>query len=107
GGRKEIWGMDYDGANQHQITHLGTTSLSPKISPDNSRIAFSALGKGGWDIRMYSLELDRPVAFQHYSGTNLSPAWSPDGLKLAFSSSRGGDPDIYVADASAGGDAKR
>ena len=106
-GRKEVWGMDYDGNNQHQITHLGTTSLSPKISPDGSRIAFSALGKTGWDIKMYSMDLNRLVAFQHYSGTNLSPAWSPDGLKLAFSSSRSGDPDIYVVDASAGNDPKR
>jgi len=107
GGRKEIWGMDYDGNNQHQITHLGTTSLSPKISPDGSRIAFSALGKTGWDIKMYSMDLNRLVQFQHYPGTNLSPAWSPDGLKLAFSSSRSGDPDIYVVDASAGGDPRR
>jgi TolB protein len=106
-GRKEVWGMDYDGSNQHQITHLGTTSLSPKISPDGSRIAFSALSKTGWDIKMYSMDLNRLVAFQHYPGTNLSPAWSPDGLKLAFSSSRSGDPDIYVVDASAGGDPKR
>ncbi len=106
-GRKEIWGMDYDGNNQHQITHLGTTSLSPKISPDGSRIAFSALAKTGWDIKMYSMDLNRLVQFQHYPGTNLSPAWSPDGLKLAFSSSRSGDPDIYVVDASAGGDPRR
>src|SRR5450756_1103652 len=28
GGNKEIWEMDYDGANQHAITHLGTVSLS-------------------------------------------------------------------------------
>ena len=27
------------------ITHLGTISLSPRISPDNSRIAFSSLGR--------------------------------------------------------------
>ena len=40
---KEIWGMDYDGANQHQITHVGY-AISPRISPDNSRIAFSSLG---------------------------------------------------------------
>ncbi len=43
-GSKEIWAMDYDGQNQHQITHLGSISMSPRISPDNSRIAFSIAG---------------------------------------------------------------
>jgi TolB protein len=106
-GHKEIWGMDYDGANQHQITHLGTISLSPRISPDGSRIAFSSLTKVGWEIMMYSLDLSRMVSFPRYGGgTNLSPAWSGDGLKLAFSSSRSGEPEIYVADAS-GGNSRR
>ena len=63
-GSKEIWAMDYDGQNQHQVTHLGTISLSPRISPDNSRIAFSSLGSQGWSIRMFSLELGRTVAFR-------------------------------------------
>ena len=49
---------------------------------------------------MYSLELNRTVSFPHMGGTNLSPAWSGDGTKLAFSSSRGGEPEIYVSDAS-------
>ena len=62
-GSKEIWAMDYDGQNQHQITHLGSISLSPRISPDNSRIAFSSLGSEGWAIRMYSLDLGRMVSF--------------------------------------------
>ncbi|HUJ96445.1 MAG TPA: Tol-Pal system beta propeller repeat protein TolB [Terriglobales bacterium] len=100
GGHKEIWGMDYDGANQHQITHLGTISLSPRISPDGARLAFSSLGKGGWDILMYSLDLSRLVTFPKFGGTNLSPSWAPDGTKLAFSSSRSGDPEIYTVDAS-------
>jgi TolB protein len=39
-GHKEIWMMDYDGANQQQITHQGSISLSPRISPDGSRLAF-------------------------------------------------------------------
>ncbi len=105
-GHKEIWAMDYDGSNQHQITRLGSIALSPRISPDGSRIAFSALTKGSWEIMMYSLELNRPVTFPHFGGTNLSPAWSGDGLKLAFSSSRGGEPEIYVTDA-AGGNLQR
>src|SRR5437588_1535220 len=101
-GHKEIWAMDYDGANQHALTHLGSISLSPRVSPDGSRIAFSSLTKSGWEIMMYSLELSRAVGFPHMGGTNLSPAWSGDGLKLAFSSSRGGEPEIYVSDASGG-----
>jgi len=99
-GHKEIWSMDYDGANQHQVTRQGSISLSPRISPDGSRLAFSSLTKTGWDIVMYSTELNRIVTFPRYGGTNLSPAWSADGTKLAFSSSRGGDPEIYVVDSS-------
>ncbi len=102
GGHKEIWAMDYDGANQHTVTTLGTISLSPHISPDGSRLAFSSFTGAGWEIRMFSLELNRLVSFPRLGGTNLSPAWSPDGTKLAFSSSRSGKPEIHVVDQSGG-----
>ena len=97
GQNKEIWGMDYDGANQHQITHVGY-AISPRISPDNSRIAFSSLGRNGFQIGMYSLLLNRPVNFANAGGTNVSPAWAPNGQQLAFSSSRTGDPEIWISD---------
>jgi TolB protein len=103
-GTKEIWAMDYDGQNQHAITHLGTISLSPRISPDNTRLAFASMGREGWSIRMFSLELNRMVAFPAGTagGSNLSPAWSADGSKIAFSSARTGDPEIWVSDPSGG-----
>ncbi|MBZ5720499.1 MAG: Tol-Pal system beta propeller repeat protein TolB [Acidobacteriia bacterium] len=97
---KEAWVMDYDGANQHQVTHQASISLSPRISPDGSRLAFSSMTGGGWDILMYSMDLNRLVTFPRFGGTNLSPAWTPDGTKLAFSSSRSGAPELYVVDAS-------
>jgi len=106
GGDKEIWEMDYDGANAHQLTHLGTISLSPRVSPDNGRVAFSSLGHSGWAIRMYSLVLNRMVSFPNVGSNPFSPAWSSDGTHLAFSSSRTGDPEIYISDAS-GGSLKR
>ncbi len=99
GGHKEIWLMDYDGANQRQLTNLGSIALSPRLSPDGSRVAFSAITAGGWNIGMYSLDLGRIVSFPRFGGTNLSPAWAPDGKQIAFSSSRTGDPEIFVADA--------
>jgi len=103
-GSKEVWVMDYDGQNQHAITHLGTVTMSPRISPDNSRIAFESLNREGWSIRMYSLDLGRMVAFPAgtVGGSNTTPAWSSDGAKIAFSSSRSGDPEIWITDAAGG-----
>src|SRR5580658_2641214 len=102
GGNKEVWQMDYDGQGAHQLTRLGTISLSPRVSPDNDRIAFASLGRQGWSIRMYSLVLGRMVSFPSMVGTTLSPAWSSDGAKLAFSGSRTGDPEIFTSDAGGG-----
>jgi TolB protein len=103
-GSKEVWSMDYDGNNQQQVTHVGSIALSPRISPDRSRLAFSALTKDSWQIMMYSLDLGRTVSFPRYSGDNISPAWSSDGSKLAFSSSmHQGSSNIFIADASGAG----
>ncbi len=103
GADKEIWEMDYDGASPHAVTHLGTVSLSPRVSPDNSRVAFSSLGRDGFQIKMYSLLLGRMVNVPAGGGTNVSPAWSPSGRELAYSSSRTGDPEIWIADSNGGG----
>jgi TolB protein len=101
-GHKEMWVMDYDGSNQHQLTHQGAIALSPRISPDGSRLAFSGLTRGGWEIEMYSTELNRLVTFPHFGGGNFSPSWSPDGTRLALSSSRNGHSEIYVCDGAGG-----
>ncbi len=99
-GNKEVWGMDYDGANQHQITHISSICLSPRISPDGSRLAFDELNSHGSNIRIYSMSLHRMVSFPVHDGTDFSPAWAPDGNNLAFSSSRSGDPEIWISSAS-------
>jgi len=100
-GNKEIWVMDYDGANQRQLTHLRSISLTPRWSPDSSRIAFTCYvpfrGITSAQICMYSMASNRIIAFPRFRGTNSSPAWSPDGSQLAFMSSQTGDPEIYVS----------
>lgn len=99
-GHKEIWMMDYDGQGQSQVTKLGGVALSPRLSPDSSRIAFTYLGKNGVELAMYSLELGKMVTFPHFGGTTQTAAWAPDGTKLAFSSSMRGDSEVFIADAS-------
>ena len=98
--------MDYNGANQHPVTKLGTIALSPRdFSGWLARRLQRPVGRCVGDSDVFA-ELNRMVSSPRLGGTNLSPAWAPDGIKLALSSSRGGYPNIYVMDAS-GGNANR
>ena len=103
-GTKELWVMDYDGAGQRPLTLLRTISLTPRWSPDASRIAFTcfmpANGLVSAQICMYSLDAGKVVSFARFRGTNSAPAWSPDGTQIMFSSSMQGNPELYVTDTS-------
>jgi TolB protein len=97
---KELWVMDYDGANQHPLTSLRSISLTPRWAPDTSRIAFTCYTKTGVGpasphICMYSVDAGKVVSFPHFKGTNSAPSWSPDGSQLVFSSSMAGNPELY------------
>jgi TolB protein len=103
-GNKEIWVMDYDGGNQHQLTHMKSIALTPRWSPDASRIAFTCYVPGRFGVTsaqicMYSMASNRLISFPRFRGTNSSPAWSPDGQQIAFMSSQNGDPEIYTINA--------
>ena len=106
-GVKEIWVMDYDGANQHQLTNLHSISLTPRWSPDGSRIAFTCYapykGITGAQICMYSIDASKLISFPRFAGTNSTPAWSPDGTQIIFSSSmQGTGTELYVSDINGG-----
>ena len=92
--------------NQHQVTHLKSISLTPRWSPDATKIAFTCYvpfrGITSPQICIYSTASDRLISFPRYRGSNSSPACSPDGSQIAFMSSQNGDPEIYVTDAGGG-----
>ncbi|MEE9235345.1 MAG: Tol-Pal system beta propeller repeat protein TolB [Candidatus Acidoferrales bacterium] len=112
-GSKEIWVMDYDGHNPQRVTRCRFLCLTPRWSPDNSRLAYTAYEQAAaspqvprTSIQLYSLLMNRRLAFPYLGGTTTTPAWSPEGTQLALSSSRTGDHEIYVV-ASDGGRMRR
>ncbi len=102
-GNKEIWAMDYDGSNQHKLTSLHSIALTPRWSPDATRIAFTCYPTAGSilsaQICVYSDVTSRLLNWAHHPGTNSAPAWSPDGTKIMFMSSMFGNPELFVAEA--------
>ncbi len=71
--------------------------VSPAVSPDGARVAFSALG----DLWIHTLGgASERITDDPWVETD--PAWSPDGSRLAFSSDRDGQLDLHVWDTASG-----
>lgn len=95
---KEIYIMDYDGANAGPLTTYRSISFMPAWAPEGDKIAFITFRRNTSDIEILS-PLDRRLSpFPSVGGTTGTPSWSPDGSQIAFSSSRDGNTEIYTAD---------
>jgi Tol biopolymer transport system component/DNA-binding SARP family transcriptional activator len=64
----------------------------PALSPDGSRVAFTARAPESTnvDLYLYTIGDDRPVRLTRDEGVDDNAAWSPDGTRIAFTR---GDPD--------------
>jgi TolB protein len=96
--QKEIWVMDPDGSNQHQLTHLNSLSIMPAVSPDGSKIAFTSFARGNPAIFILSTDTGRRLPFYNQvASMNATPDFTPDGKQLLYSSTATGWAQIYSA----------
>jgi len=104
--RMEIWVMDSDGSNQHQVTDLGGANFAPFFHPDGDRIIFATNhmnpSERNFDLYMVNVDgsdLSRVTTSGAFDGF---PMFSPDGTKLVFASNRNGEVEgetnIFIAD---------
>lgn len=104
--RLDIWIMDPDGSNKHQVTNLTGANFAPFLAPDNKHILFSSnhgdpRGRE-FDIYMVNVDgtgLEQVTYAKEFDGF---PMFSRDGKKLLFASNRhgkvAGETNIFVAD---------
>jgi TolB protein len=98
-GSKEIWSMDYDGSNQKQITFYKNITVTPSVSPDATKLAFTTYVEGQPSIYVHSLETNRRLTFYNQvASLNTTPEFTPDGKSILFASSVTGWSQIYQAD---------
>jgi TolB protein len=101
---KEIWSMEPDGSNQKRITQFNSTTITPGVSPDGTKLACTTFAKGNPGIFVLSLETGRQLLFVNPKASlNATPNFTPDGQHILFASSASGRyTNIYMADVDGG-----
>jgi len=102
----EIFVMNRDGTNQHQVTKLGKANFAPSWHPDGKRLIFASniADPKGRDFDIYLINLDATGLERVTYNTTFDgfPMFSPDGKHLVFASNRNakteGETNVFVAD---------
>jgi TolB protein len=103
GPTSEIDIADFDGHNAQEATHDGSIVAAPAWVPGRMALYYTSYRLGNPDIFRHDLSSGSRTAIARYSGLNTAAAVSPDGSKVAMILSKGGSPDVYVANADGSG----
>ncbi|EGD57950.1 translocation protein TolB [Novosphingobium nitrogenifigens DSM 19370] len=100
--RKQLAIMDSDGANHRFITNGQATALTPRYSPDYSKILYLSYLDGRPRIYVYDIGSGSQRLVTEGKGPTFAPRWSPDGKSILYSMAIAGNTDIYRVPASGG-----
>jgi len=99
-GKKEIYISDLFFGAMKQVTHDNALALSPRWSPDGSRLLYTSYYKSGFpDIFQIDLGSYQRTTFVSFKGTNSGARFSPNGQQVAMVLSGEGTPEIYISNA--------
>lgn len=93
--RKQLAIMDSDGANHRFITNGQATALTPRYSPDYSRIVYLSYLNGAPRIYVYNVGTGQQTLVTQSTNPTFAPRWSPDGKWILYSMAISGNTDIY------------
>lgn len=106
-GSKEVFVMDYDGANQRPVTAHRSTSLAPAWHPSGRYLAYTSFVGGPPGIFRAELATGKKTPLlSSDTQQNISPSFSPDGSRVVFSRALGANSEIFIANAD-GSNARR
>jgi dipeptidyl aminopeptidase/acylaminoacyl peptidase len=79
-----IWKVDKK-KNLTPVTNGLHVDYSPKLSPDNTKLAYISTASGKSQIHMKWLQTGNAGQLSHFTNAPSNLSWSPDGKHLAFS----------------------
>lgn len=101
-GNKEIFVMDYDGANPRRVTGHRSTSMSPSWNGAGDTLAYTSFFNGPAALYLADLDSGRKRPLVTSGSLNSSPSFAPDGRQVAFARSVDGNVEVFTTDLSGG-----
>ena len=95
-GRFEMMVADADGANPRSVFSSTEPIISPRWSPDGTRVAYVSFERKKPVVVVQTLNTGERRVVADFKGSNSAPAWSPDGRRLAVVLTRDGSSQIYL-----------
>lgn len=105
--KMDLWLMNADGSDQHQITNLGAASFGPSWTADGRKIVFSSNHHtdpklGNFDLFLINADGSGLEQITTASSFDGFPMFSPDGRKIVWASNRHDakphETNIFIAD---------
>ena len=98
-GQMELYMTTPDGLEIVRLTANASEDITPRLSPDGTRIAFTSTVDNNTDIYVLDIASGNVTRITNAPEKDSAPSWSPDGQWLAFESFRDGNFEIYIASA--------
>ena len=90
--------MDQDGSNLVYLTSGKELVLTPRFSPDTSKILYLSYETRIPKVFMIDIVTKRKRLIGHFPGMSFAPRFSPDGKNAVMSVAKNGNTDIYSID---------
>jgi len=82
----DLWTVSRDGGTARRLSSPKGSEMSPKFSPDGTKIAFSGNYDGNTDVYVVSAGGGVPKRLTHHPDSDLVVEWYPDGQHVLYRS---------------------
>jgi TolB protein len=94
--------MDYDGANVEFLTDQSDIVLTPRFSPDGSKLVYTSFKLGVPHVFLMDIKTRGSFVLDERNQMSFSPQFSPNGNSVIMSVVSGANTDLYTLDLNSG-----